>query len=119
MHIKLDENVDARAARLLAEAGHNAVTVSDQGMRGTADDELFQHCTAEGRLLVTLDKDFSNVLRYPPDRSSGVAVLRGPDDLIPTVMLLLRTLVKGLARDDPQGKLWIVEPGRVRIHETP
>ncbi len=54
-------------------------------------------------------KGFSNVLRYPPELSAGVAVLRGPDDLIPTVRLPFQTLVEGLNRHDPGGKLWIVD----------
>jgi len=67
--------------------------------------------------LVTLDLDFSNVLRYPPEQTPGLVVLRGPDDLFPTVKILIQTLLNALTRDAPSGQLWIVEPGRIRIHE--
>ena len=118
MRLKLDENVDARLAALLRQAGHETRTVRHQRLRGTADPALYEHCTSEGHILVTLDLDFSNVLRFPPERTPGLVVLRGPDDLFPTVRILVHTLVNALANDTPAARLWIIEPGRVRIHEA-
>jgi len=117
MKLKLDENLDARLATLLKEAGHDAVTVYDQNIPGIQDQVLHKRCTSEGRTLVSLDRDFSNVLRFPPEKTPGIVVLRGPDDLFSTMRILVRTLVQALTKDTPTGKLWIVEPGRIRIHE--
>lgn len=117
MRLKLDENVDARLTVLLQQAGHEAMTIRDQGLRGTADPAVFAHCASEGQVLVTLDLDFSNVLRFPPAETPGLVVLRGPDDLFPTMRILVRTLVNALATRTPSGQLWIVEPGRLRVHE--
>ena len=117
MRLKLDENVDARLGRILRGAGHDAPTVRDQGLRGAPDPAIYAHCTSDGRILVTLDLDFSNVIRYPPERTPGLIVLRGPNDLFPTVRMLILTLVDALASDTPAGRLWTVEPGRIRIHE--
>ena len=118
MRLKLDENVDARLALLLRQAGHETTTVRDQGFRGVADPFLYEHCISEGHILVTLDMDFSSVLRFPPERTPGLVVLRGPDDLFPTARILVQTLVNALTTGTPSGQLWIVEPGRIRIHET-
>lgn len=118
MRLKLDENVDVRLAVLLRQAGHDVTTVRDQGLCGIADPALYEHCVSEGLILVTLDLDFSNVLRYPPERTPGLVVLRGPDDLFPTVRILVGTLVNALTNDTPSGRLWIVEPSRIRIHEA-
>ena len=74
MRFKLDENIDARLTALLHEAGHDATTVREQGLHGTEDPDLFNYCVSEARSLVTLDLDFSNVLRYPPERTPGVIV---------------------------------------------
>lgn len=69
-------------------------------------------------MRLKLDLDFANVLRFPPERSPGLVVLRGPDDLFPTVRLLVRTLIGALAKGEPSDHLWIIEPGRIRIHEA-
>ena len=117
MKLKLDENVDARHGVVLRQAGHSASTVRDQGLYGTKDFDLITHCTTEDYVLVTLDLDFSNILRYPPEKTPGLVVLRGPDDLFATVNILIQTLIQALATDSPASHLWIVEPGRIRIHE--
>ena len=117
MRLKLDENIDTRLSVLLRQAGHEAITVRDQGFYGTVDPEVYDHCISGGYVFVTLDLDFSNVLRYPPEPTQGLVVLRGPDDLFPTVTILILTLVNALTTATPSGHLWIVEPGRIRIHE--
>lgn len=117
MKLKLDENLDARLGSLLKEAGHNVLTVRDQNLLGIEDQALYEWCIAEGRILVSLDKDFSNVLRFPPQGTPGLVVLRGPDDLSPTLRILMQTLVQALVSNSPVGKLWIVEAGRIRIYE--
>lgn len=58
MRIKLDENVDARLAMLLRDAGHDANTVREQGLHGMEDNALYEICKREDRLLVTLDLDY-------------------------------------------------------------
>ena len=117
MRLKLDENIDARLAVILRGAGHEALTVREQDLHGTDDVDLYQICIAENRALITLDLDFSNILRYPPEGTPGLIVLRGPDDLFATVEILMETLVAALLKENPSDRLWIVEPGRVRIHE--
>jgi|SRR4029077_8160497 predicted nuclease of predicted toxin-antitoxin system len=117
MRVKLDENIDERLAVLLRDAGHDASTVREQGLHGTVDQDLYKHCISEDCVLVTLDLDSSNVLRYPPEPTPGLVVLRGPDDLFLTVQILVRTLIHALATETPAGRLWIVEPSRIRIHE--
>lgn len=117
MRLKLDENIDARLAGLLQASGHDALTVREQNLHGTDDIDLYRICRSESRTLVTLDLDFSNVLRYPPENTPGIIVLRGPDDLFRTVRILVETLVNALINENPSQHLWIVEVGRVRIHE--
>lgn len=118
MKLKLDENLDVRLAAPLRQAGHEVATVREQDLAGIDDQGLYAHCGSEARVLVTLALDFANVLRYPPHASGGVVVLRGPDDLLPTLRILIDTLVRALTSGSPTGRLWVVEPGRVRIHES-
>lgn len=116
MKLKLDENLDTRLAILLQQAGHDVLTVRDQRLAGIEDQALYELCIQEQRVLVSLDKDFSNVLRFSPKGTPRLVVLRGPDDLFPTMQILIQTLIQALAQDTPTGKLWIIEPGRLRIH---
>jgi predicted nuclease of predicted toxin-antitoxin system len=65
---KIDENLPAEAARLLASWGHQAETVNDEGLCGAPDSELLEVCSRENRVLVTLDLDFGNTRAYSPQR---------------------------------------------------
>jgi predicted nuclease of predicted toxin-antitoxin system len=114
---KLDENLSRGAADLIRAAGHDLATVTDQGLRGVADETLFEVCQREGRTLITLDHDFGQVLRYPPAGSAGIVVLEIGRRVTHAVLLeRVRELLSVLKTQSPVGALWIVEPGRLRIH---
>jgi predicted nuclease of predicted toxin-antitoxin system len=116
VRIKVDENIGVSGGTLLRECGHDVSTVREQGLGGAADERIYQVCVAEGRTLVTLDRDFGHVPRFPPKRTAGIVVLElgGPASL----RLLQDRLHDFLALAESRtvnGALWIVEPGRVRV----
>ncbi|MDQ3679897.1 MAG: DUF5615 family PIN-like protein [Actinomycetota bacterium] len=118
MRVKLDENLGRRTIDVFEAAGHDVTTVVDQSLAGTTDADLFAICVAERRVLVTLDLDFANPLRFDPATSPGVAVLRVPD--LPGRSHLLRAatvLCEALDRADVAGRLWVVDQARVRQYE--
>jgi len=117
--LKLDENLGRTARDELAAGGHEVATVPEQSLGSATDDALIEACRAEARALVTLDLDFANPLRFPPERYAGIAVLRPPPRVsAATFVVLVRTLVAALGKEQLAGRLWIVEAGRVRVHES-
>lgn len=116
MRFKFDENLPREMAALFAEAGHDAVTVIDQQMSGEKDQDIAAVCLNEGRALVTLDLDFSDIRVYPPQRYPGLVVLRVSsqlrEDLLEVGVRLLENFTSSL-----QGQLWIVDDSRIRIRE--
>jgi hypothetical protein len=116
--LKLDENLGQRGQTILRNAGYDTCTVAEQFLAGYEDADLIARCAAEGRCLVTLDLDFANPLVFLPSLYAGIAVLRLPprpsqDDLL----ALVQTFALALKNDDIRQKLWIVEPGRIRIYQ--
>jgi hypothetical protein len=93
------------------------LTVLDQQLGGAKDTALFDVCAREGRALVTLDHDFGEVLRFPPERSAGIVILEpGPRATPSRIADRVRELVAILETHPLGRELWIVEPGRVRMH---
>ena len=118
MKLKLDENLGRRSKEILAAAGHDVWTVRQQQLQSVPDDELIERCRAEGRCLVTLDLGFANPLLFLPSHYSGIVVLRLRQKPSATDLAsLVQTLVDALKSEEPTGKLWIVEPGRIRIYQ--
>jgi predicted nuclease of predicted toxin-antitoxin system len=115
MRLKLDENLDASLAAWLTSLGHDATTIRDEQMSGASDEGVFTAALTEKRCLVTLDLDFSDPLRFPPTNSAGILVLRVPVPSMAMIRLLLQQAIAHTSVESPEGQIWIVEPGRVRI----
>jgi len=93
------------------------MTVRDQNLQGAPDRIVFEACANEARILLTLDHDFGQVLRFPPERGAGVVILEtGPRVTTQSLLDRLADFVTLSKVYSPVGALWIVEPGRVRIH---
>jgi predicted nuclease of predicted toxin-antitoxin system len=87
MKCKLDENLGDLGRELLEASGHEVSTVAMQGMSGVDDAALFASCCAEERVLLTLDRDFGEILRFPPQKAAGIAVLDCRGRLSPAAIL--------------------------------
>lgn len=118
MKIKLDENFDVRFAPLIAAAGHDVDTVRSEGLSGSADDTVYDACRKNGRVLFTLDLDFSNPFRFPPEDTEGIVVIRVPRPVLAIIRATLLSVLPQLETHPLKCHLWIVEPGRIRIHEA-
>ncbi len=118
MKFKLDENLGPTVQEVFLKRGHDCRTVRDQRLSGSPDEPVLRAPVAEGRILVTMDHDFGNVLRYSPESTSGIAIL-GPQTQTSRKLLrfLAEALLVALERKTIRGKLWIVEPSRIREHE--
>ncbi len=118
MKFKLDENFGSRTQELFRAVGHSVDTVRDEALQGCSDRQLFESCRREARCLVTMDLDFADVVRFPPAESGGLVVVRPPRNLtLSTLEGLIQQFLSALTQISLEGQLWIVEPGRIRIHQ--
>lgn len=115
MRFKIDENLHPDVAAAFRARGHDALTVRDQAMRGAADSALASVCLAEGRGIVTLDLDFADARRYPPQSHAGLIVFRLRNESRRHVLRVLDCLLDLLETKSPVGRLWIVEEDRIRV----
>lgn len=115
IRFKLDENLPRDAQILLRAAGHDVDTVMEEQLAGGSDPRVFQAAQTEQRVLVTLDLDFSDIRAYPPASHQGIWVLRPRTQSIEDTLALLRRALHVSDVEQSQGRLWIIEPERVRI----
>jgi predicted nuclease of predicted toxin-antitoxin system len=117
MKLKLDENFDVRLVQELHKEGFDVDTVTAEGLAGSPDETIYDTCKAVGRTLVTLDLDFSNPFRFPPEDSEGIVVVRPPKAVLSSIRVTLWSVIAQLKTGAVKGKLWIVEAGRIREHD--
>lgn len=115
MLFKVDENLHEEVADLLCQHGHDALTVYDQQMQGQVDDDVAAVCRQEGRVIVTQDLDFSNILTYRPQDYAGLVVLRLHDQSRRSVVAVVSRLIPLFATEPLAGCLWIVDEIGMRI----
>jgi predicted nuclease of predicted toxin-antitoxin system len=115
MKFKTDENLPVEIADMLRRAGHDALTISDQGLSGSADSKIISVCTSEGRVLVTLDTGFANIRTYLPEKLNGLIVPRLKRQDKAHVLEVFGRLLPTFLTEPPAGNLWIVEEKRIRI----
>ena len=72
MKLLLDENLSPRHSALLRGLGYDAIAVTEAGSSGEPDDKVRGFAIEHGRVLVTLDADFGNILRFPTAGTPGV-----------------------------------------------
>jgi predicted nuclease of predicted toxin-antitoxin system len=118
MRFKIDENLHDEVAALFAGEGHDAETVHTEGLRGSDDLNIAQHCQSEDRAIVTLDLDFADLRAFPPAGTPGIIVLRVRNQSRQHVLNVLSHALEVLKREPLAGRLWIVSESSVRIREV-
>ena len=119
MKFKLDENIGTRTQKLFQAGGYKVSTVREEGLEGKSDSEIYARCCREKLCLVSLDKDFLDVFRFPPNNAGGIVVIRLPAN--PNLSLLeylIKEFISALGQAPLDGRLWVVEPGRIRLHQA-
>jgi predicted nuclease of predicted toxin-antitoxin system len=113
MRILLNENVPGASVEALQRHGHDVLWARTV-MPGAPDSIVLARASTEGRLLVTFDKDFGElVYRAGRKASAGVVLFRIPQ---PTAAVVAAQVVRTpVSRDDWGGRFSVVEPGRIRM----
>jgi predicted nuclease of predicted toxin-antitoxin system len=81
---------------VLRDAGYEAEDVRDVGLRGHSDAEVYAYAQAHTATLISCDKGFTNLLRFPVGSHAGIVVIRIADETPPAKLNeeLLRALAQ-------------------------
>ena len=113
----MDESCDFAVVRALRAAGHDVVAIAEVSPRAT-DEVVMELAIREGRILLTEDKDFGQLVHANQAAAGGVFLLRFPAtalaDLPGAVVKLVERRGEGLL-----GRFVVLQPGRVRIGRPP
>lgn len=113
--VKLDEGLSQTLVSQLAARGYEAYTVLGQGWGGLKDPVLWPAVQAERAFLITIDKGFGDIRRYPPGTHAGVLVLRPDVEGINEYMLLLQSVLATHSLDEFAGCVVVATPRGVRV----
>lgn len=114
----IDENLEGDTTEILRRLGWNACNVSDLGLKGHDDKEVFAAAWREDRMLLTNDHDFLDDRHFPEHRNPGVIII--PDSKIESDIFIntLRIVIQifGPLREAyRKSKIVISSDGTIRI----
>jgi predicted nuclease of predicted toxin-antitoxin system len=112
---KIDENLPSEYVAILRQAKHEADTVRDEGLGGKIDEIVADFCQNEDRVLVTLDRDFSDIRAYPPERHPGIIAISVARQSKRRLLDVLARIVVLLDSEPVRNRLWVVEDNRIRV----
>jgi predicted nuclease of predicted toxin-antitoxin system len=113
MRFLIDRCAGARLARWLRSAGHDVVDAGDSAA-DPGDPELLAAAAADGRILVTIDKDFGKLVFVTATRHRGL--IRLPDRPGPERITMVKDLLDRHRKDLEAGAVITVRiSGRIRV----
>lgn len=117
MKFLADECCDYAAVRALREAGHQVETISELAPEAE-DEQVMELAASEGRVLVTEDKDFGQLVYAAARHASGVILLRFPGNARSAIGPAVVSAVARLG-ENLYGSFVVVRPGTLRISRSP
>ena len=116
MRFLFDENLSVAAA-IWAETtlALDVLGARAAGLSGEPDREVRRYAIDHDRILVTLDADFGNLVRFSPGGTPGVIWLRPRPPTEANIRALLAKWLAKLRTVNLRGKLAIVEQDKLRV----
>lgn len=115
MKLLLDENLSRNQSARLRDLGHDAVAAAEVGLSGEPDERVRAYAIETGRVLVTLDADFANMLRFPTMGTPGVIRLKVHPPNEDAIWIQIERTVSVLRETELAGRLAISSGDAIRI----
>ncbi len=115
MKLLLDENLSPLHSSDLRQKGHDALAVVEVGLSGASDEQVRRFAIENGRVLITLDADFANVIRFSPEGTPGVVRLKIHPPTEDRIREALQRALLLLLNVDLADRLAVVDGHKIRI----
>jgi predicted nuclease of predicted toxin-antitoxin system len=119
MRFLADAGISPRTVEFLRRNGHEIVHVRERGLQRASDRELIQVAHAEGRVVLTFDLDFGEILAHALANGPSVVLLRLADERADAVNERLAVVLREKAAALESGALILVEDTRYRLRRLP
>lgn len=113
----VDESGDARVADHLRTLGFDATTVAGDYRPGLRDDEVLALAHSEGRILITDDRHFGDLVVRHGHLHVGVILLRLDTTTLPVRLARIDYVLEHYA--DRLDRFLVVTRDRVRVYPPP
>ena len=114
MRFLADMGIARRIVEWLRTEGHEAIHLREEGLQRMPNGEIFKKAVSEGRIILTFDLDFGEIVALSRDRRISVILFRLHNTRTPHVIDRLRKVLKDAGPALEQGAIVVVEESRHR-----
>lgn len=115
MRFLIDENIFPKITSYLRSLGHDVKSLHEEGFFRITDDEIIQMAKNEDRIIITFDKHFGNILKYPPSTTAGIIHIRIHPPLLDDILPAMDSLFKRYNFSSFHGKLIVLSKSGYRV----
>lgn len=120
MRIAADAHISPRTVQFLNGLGHNAIHVDDIMPAGASDHEIIDWTVSNGRVVLTHDLDFSEIVALSRMSQPSVIQLRLSDSQVDNANRVLDLVLPQLEESVANGIIASVnDNARIRIRQLP
>jgi len=118
LRILVDEDMPRPTAGLLQSLGIDAIDLRDIGLKGATDADVFEHAKKQRMIIISRDKEFGNILKYPLGTHHGIIWVNLPYTFIRHQILnAVERFFVEVERNRLPNNLTVLEVGRYRLRE--
>ena len=118
MKIFANENLFEPIIDYLRSLGNDVLSIRDCGLSGISDDEVYEKACKENMVIITMDKDFTRIFRFPPERCGGIVVAKLYKRPVNETLAIFQKYYQSIKKEDIKKNLVIITPEGVRIRRS-
>lgn len=115
MRFLLDANMPRSTKAALEQCGFDVIDLRDILPPATPDPVVHDLAKREGRILITRDHDFLNIMLYPPAQTPGIIVVKVRQLTAKEINILLLDFLGRVTEPQIKNALIALEPHRYRV----
>ena len=119
MKLLIDECLAVEVAERLRQAGHDAVHVVDLGLAGRVDEDVLSAALSLGRVLISADTDFGELLARSRASLPSFVLLRRTGHRPQDQAQLLIANLPAMQADLDAGAIAVITNDRIRLRSLP
>lgn len=117
MDFLADECVFKKTVEYLRGLGHNVVTALESGLNSARNGQVARKAGSLNRVLITNDKDFANIIHFPPGVFCGIIVLKINRTTLNRTHLVLKQTLSELSSQTLLDSLVVIDHNGYRIRK--
>lgn len=119
MKFLADMGISPKSVDFLEKQGHHAIHLQQEGLNRLKDPQILKKALEEGRILLTHDLDFGDILAASGSHLPSVVIFRLRNMRPEKVNLFLLMIITNHPSDLEEGSIITVTEGRIRIRKLP